>query len=109
MKPLIMVAGFLWLMALQVHAAATSAQMPRDVLDALRGEIVGDDVPKLLKILHEVVDFDNECDAASKIVVSYREHEAHLFLMLDGKACAVVTGPADGVRRMLLDVQGRPI
>lgn len=102
MKSLIMVAGFLWLMA------ATSTQMPRDVLDALRGEIEGADVPKVIKILHEAVDFDNECDAASKIVVSYRGPEAQLFLMLDGKPCAVVTGPAEGVRRMLLDVQGRP-
>lgn len=103
MKSLIMVAGFLWLMA-----ATAGAQMSRDVLDAMRAEVTGDDVPKLIKVLHDVTEFDEECDAATRIVVAYRGDEAHVFLVVDGKPCAVVTGPADGVRRLLLHIQGQP-
>lgn len=109
MKSIIMVLGFACLMAAQAHALGQTGQMSRDVLDALQGETIeGPAVPLIIKALHDVTGFDRDCDAAPKLIVVYRGEHGSITLVLSGRPCMTVTGPADGIRGLIVKIQGQP-
>lgn len=94
------------------HARQHDAMMSADdVLKALAGETIeGEAVPKIIKALHAIVPtLDRDCDRATKLIVQYRGEGARIALIVNDRSCAAVTGPAEGIRRMLLKIQGQPV
>src|SRR5688500_5145329 len=68
----------------------------------------GDDVPKVIAALRQHIHFAH-CPNATKLVVVYLGTDARIAIMVDQRLCAIISGPAKGVRTLLKEIQGEPI